>query len=463
MNSEVNTKKVQGSLAMRVRVVLFASTVAFVAGLMSACAPPGSTGDRAKSDNAYSHLDADEKLAMSEVLADEAEEKLGFSTLNEAWGGFNESLQLNPNNTRAQLWKDFLKPILDTRGIIARVRPLYMKQGHGVERYAKLRRGIDQSPNAGYRSFFTEGPQDIDTDAKLREWMDIQISSLESFRNFLKANKDQTFTIRAPVEFVAGVWSNGRADKCSALKTINPKFAGCPETGMMKFKMNRAELEAFQYAVAVYIVQLSVMYAYNLNPVLMFDDTNHGLKPKTRIENMLSGYDGGILEKNRLALALSIVPDAVVSVRYFINNQEELCRGSKADGRQSRPGFLLAWTACMFDRGASEGTKLLELLETMLNGQPVKVNLGALNTEVTVYPLKFLQSPPPNITPFAPTKFDADGRYESFNENVYSPYFAKGTINDVINAQRAEDAQPLHWNESFTDRSSESEPAKETK
>ncbi|CAN5599092.1 hypothetical protein BH10BDE1_BH10BDE1_20350 [soil metagenome] len=444
MNREEISNSSDSKLMMRVRVAITASAVAFAAGLMMSCAPKGSIG-QAKAPGAYDHLDADEKLAMSDVLADEAEEKLGFATLNEAWGGFNESLQLNPNNVRSQFWRVALKPVLDTRGIIARVRPLYMKQDHGVERYSKLRKGIDQSANAGYRSFYTEGAQDIDTDEKLREWMDIQISSLESLRNFLKANKDQTFTMRAPIEFVAGLWTNGRADKCSALKSINPKFSGCPETGMMKFKMNRADLEAFQYVVATYTVQLSLMSAYNLNPVVMFDDTQHSLKPKTRIENMLKNYDGGILQKNRLALALSVVPDAVISVRYFVNNQEELCRKDRYENRANRPGYLLAWTACMFDRGEAEGTKLLETLESLLNGQPVKIDLGGLNKEVSVYPLKFLKSPPANITAFAPTKFDADGEYEAFNESTYSPYFANGTINDVIGAQREENERNRIW------------------
>lgn len=441
MNREEFSNSIDRSLWLRVRVVLGTSLIAFAAGLMTACAPAGSTGPgiTVKGAGAYAHLDADEKIAMADVLVDEAEEKLGFATAFETWGKFNEALQLNPENDRAQFWKEILKPLLEMKGLVARVRPLYLKQPRGAERYAALLKGIDGDSSPEYRKFVTEGPNDIDTDEKFRELMDRSIVSLDSLRSFLKAHKDHTFKLRTSMHFVAGAGAKFEdGNRCAALKIMGSKFQGCPASGILSFKLNRADLEALQYMVTAEMMQLSVLFAYNLNPITVFDG-GKSVTPKLFIERLTKGFPGGLMERNRLSLANSVVPDWISAQKYFMQNQTEVCKNGQYN-EENRPGFLISSGFCFSTLPEEDGPKTLAMLESMMLGQPVKVDLKFLERPVSVYPMKFFNAPPTNILPLLPTEFDANGESAMFDNAAYATFFAEGSMSDVLRADRMEKA-----------------------
>lgn len=439
MNQETNSNFDHRVLLIQVRIVVASAVLAFAAGAMTGCAPAGSMGSAStvKGAGTYAHLNADEKIAMADVLVDEAEEKLGFATASEVWGKFNEALQLNPENERAQFWKEILKPFLEMKGLVARVRPLYLKQPRGAERYAALLKGIETDSSPQYRTFMTVGPNDIDTDEKFRELMDRAIVSFDTLRGFLKTNKDRSYKLRAPLHFVAGAGAKLEdGNRCAALKIMGSKFSGCPASGILTFKLNRADLEALQYLVSAEMMQMSVLYAYHLNPIVIFDG-NKGVKPKIYIDRLTNGYPGGLMERNRLALANSVVPDWIAAQKYFLQNQTEVCKSGKSN-EENRPGFLISSGFCLSTLPEDDGPKTLALLESMVLGQPIKVDLKFLERPVSVYPMKFFNSPPSNILPMMPTGFDTFGETAMFNDTAYAPFFAEGSISDVLRADRVE-------------------------
>lgn len=409
-----------------------------------ACAPPG--GIRPSSQTAeaspekYAHLDPDEKVAMGDLLADEGEQLLGFTTLNEAWGKFSEALQANPGNERARLWKELLRPLFEMKGIYARVKPLYVKNG-GVERYHRLLEAATKDSSPEYRRFLTEGPNDIDTDAKFREWVDRGIVTLDNLRNYLNANKNRSHSLRAPVHFIAGKSSKPEdAGRCTALKIMASTFTGCAESGMLKFKVNRADLELIQLGVAVQMINYSVFYAFNLNPSAVFEG-NGGRSPREFIERVMKGYDGGLLEQHRLNLANSVSTDWLAAQTYFFQNQDQLCKNGRWD-EGNRKGFLISSGVCLNIDGSLQKTNgELRMLELLVAGQPIDIGLAHLERPVSVYPLKFFNSPPKNITPFMPTSYDPQGEALAFNDSAYSPYFAQGSMTDIARATAIEKAE----------------------
>lgn len=417
--------------------------------LLISCAPQNQGGaDAGKSSDPYAHFDAEEKLAMSEVLADEGEEKLGFSTMNDAWGKFSEALQLNSENHRAALWKEILKPILETKGIIARVRPLYLKQENGLERYSALVRGTEKSSNLDYRNFMTEGPQNIDTDEKFIDFLDRTIVALDGLRSFVKANKDRTYSLRAPTTWIqVGSAKKKHGDDCAALTFMSTKFKGCAESGMLTFKMNRADLEAIQYIVSAEMMQLSLLYAYKVNPIAVLD-TYREQTPKEKLESMLKGYDGSLMARNRLALGNSILADWIVAQRYFMQNQETVCRKGKTDD-ENRPGYLISSGFCLDLETGGDGRKNLEILETMALGKAIVIDQKFSKKTVKLYPMKFFNEPLSSIAPLVPTRYTDDGRFSDFSASAYSPFFAEGSIADISEELRLEDAhnaaETLRW------------------
>lgn len=410
--------------------------------LIGACAPQhdGAAADgpaKASGDvNDFSHLSGEEKILVSEAFADEAEQKLGFVTLNEAWGKFSEALQLNPNNHRATFWKEILKPMFESKGLLARVRPLYLKQENGQERYRELIQKTRGSSSPEYFKFLTDGPADIDSDDRFRDLMDRVIVSLDTLRTFLKANRDRDYLLRAPVKFLTGPQRIEKGNRCAALKIMNSKFAGCPESGMLNFKVNRADIEMMQGIVAYEMLYLSVLNAFNFNPVALVLNVG-GLSNKAFVTQITTGYSGGLLERNHLNVANSMAADWLVAHRFFTQNQKELCKnGANAD--DNRPGFLISQGFCLSDKPGSPDARTLDMLETMLQGRPVALDMKFAEQRISVYPLKFFTTPPKEAMPLAPTDYDADGTATAFNEAPYSPYFAEGSINSVMRADMLE-------------------------
>ncbi len=420
---------------------LFAFAMMLVLTFAVSCAPPGGrsggAADASGKTGKYDHLDAEEKIAMSEVVTDEAEEKVALSTLNQAWGGFNEALQLHPGNHRAAFWSEFLKPILEMKGMIARIRPLYLKQELGLERYMRLIKDLEMGSSPEWVKFITDGPNDIDTDERAFELMDRQIVALDSLRIFLKANKDRSFALRAPLKLLQLKQTHKKNDKCAALTIMMSQFRGCPEAGMITFKVNRADLEGLQYIVSAEMLQIAMLFAYKVNPIALFENTQYNRTFKEKAALVMKGYDGGLFARNRLSLANEALADWTVAQRYVVLNQAELCKNGRFS-HENRAGYLFTSGFCFGHTNGTIEKGVLEMFETIAAGKPLSVDAAFVSAPVSIYPLKFFNEPPKSIASLMPTSFNPDGEALSVNEAPFSPYFASGTMNDLLQASERE-------------------------
>lgn len=444
MNLDSFTKQrlvvVGSSLSVRFLVALVGLAVPFVL-LLTSCAP--STNSQGVTPTGYEHLDADEREALADLYADEGEQKLGFDTLNEAWGKFSEALKVDPQNKRAEFWREMLKPLLEMKGIAGRVRPLYLSKPNGHARYVSLLNVLERDAAPDFRRFLNEGPADITSDQKFREWMDRLIVSLDTTRTFLKNSKTHTYTLRAPVKFIAGPKPPFEAGgRCTALVLMSSKFSGCAESGMVKFKMNRADLEMIQFVVSLQMLQLAVFQAYNIDMTSAFTDRGGNVSSKDFISKITAGYDGSLFERNRLNLANDVTSDWLAAQQYFVQNQAELCKSGNFS-EKNRPGFLGSSGFCMSTSPGSDAMGTLRILEMALIGEPIQVVQSELTEPVSVYPLKIFNQPPREMLSLVPTAFDEEGRGSVYNDTAYSPYFAQGSMTALVTAQRNEDRR-LH-------------------
>lgn len=446
------TEKVANVLLSRKMFSAAVLSIAFVVlftGL--ACAPSGgSRGANPKSaePTSYDHLNAEEKAAMSEVLTDEAEEKLMFTTLHELKPQFELALKLGSGNVRAKFWLEIMNPFLKMRGIVARIRPLYLQQEYGMERYQILVRELDQTSSSDYRRFLTEldnsgNPEgrEIHSDKEFRLWMDEVIVSLNQLRLFLKDNKDRTIQLRVPQKWMFGDQApeknrDKEDGRCGAFKFMFTRIAACSNTGMVTFKVNRADMEGIQYIVSAQMFQLSVLYAFNLNPIVMFDGfSNRSTKDVVRM--LTKGYDGSLLHRNRINIGKDLLPEWLAAQKYFISSQDELCRTGEHSSK-NRPGYFFSTGYCVEKHNADIDRKAIALFETVVAGKPIEVDQYFLEKKTTVDIVKFVVDPPSNILPLMPKSYTYDGVPLTVDNEAYEKYFGSGSMLDVLKAQELE-------------------------
>ncbi len=416
----------------------FVAVVVLLFSISCARSPGGPSNSAAKQggietpNHPHAHLDSEEKLAMSDVLTDDGEEKLRFETINEAWGQFNQALELNPENQRAIFWREFLRPLLETKGLLARIRPLYMKNPDGLNRYTAVRRQLSIDVAPAFFDFLNDGPNDIDTDEKFLDWMDRAILSLDTLRTFIKNNKDKTYRLRVPEQLIASEKiENERDGSCAAMTFMTSTFTGCPANGMFSVQLNRADLEGLQYIVSRQMFEFSLLYAYRLSPTKLIEGQRGRQSTKGFLEGLLKGYDGNLLARNRIALAKSVLPDWIAAQRFVIENQDELCDSGKSRDRQSTG-------LCVQKGPINHEARNLELLETLMLGHPVQIDQSLLASPVKVHVMKIFNEPPASISSFFPVEYDEVGDPVRFNDRSYSPFFTEGSANTLWTAHRLE-------------------------
>lgn len=425
----------------------------------TACAPKSgrTNGTHSANDPAgkYSDLLPEEKMAMADVIVDESEATLGFQTMAEHSLRMKEALDMDPNNFRAKFWLELFRPFNKLRGIVGRVRPLYMKQPLGYERYQVLVSGLEGNSTPDYFRFLTEldlaPTKPIETDAEFRIWMDDLLVSLNDLRVFVRSNKDRHLELRVPQRWAFPNSDPEKTDgRCGAFSFFSlTKLATCSRTGMVSFRLNRADFELLQYAISAQMYHLAVLYSFNLNPLVMFDGFQNR-RPREIVSMLTKGYDGKLLANNRLALGKEILSEWLTTQKYFQQNQKEVCKYGDYSPR-NRPGYLMAFGYCIRKRDVSEHEKTTATIETILQGKPVEIGQRFLKGG-KIEVKKFIDAPPDSVLPLMPTGFTYDGEMLEADDLSYQKFLGIPSINAVFHAQEKERQYDLLSGWYFSDR-----------
>ena len=102
---------------------------------------------------------------------------------------FAEALALNPENKKAELYREMIKPMLNLKGILTRVKPLMAKDE--VENANFLRNYNNEDlirRSSLLDQFLKDGEENISTESELQDFIDTQITAYDSLRVYLRNN-----------------------------------------------------------------------------------------------------------------------------------------------------------------------------------------------------------------------------------------------------------------------------------
>ncbi len=96
----------------------------------------------------------------AEELAQAGEQLISPTTFHLADKVFKMVLEKDPRNMKAKMYRAALKQFIVQKGILARVRPLYVRQGHEKEYALLVREKLRESP---VKYWLLDGKEDITT------------------------------------------------------------------------------------------------------------------------------------------------------------------------------------------------------------------------------------------------------------------------------------------------------------
>lgn len=402
--------------------------------IQTACAPQNETQPATRlTPGAFDHLSPEEKVAMSQVLVDEAEEKARLSTLPEAFGLASEAVKLDKENYRAQLWTHIFQSILEFKGILARVRPLYMKQKDGASRYADLLEAFNRAnaQNPDYIQFLTSGPNDIENDEGVRAWMDQTLVSVNELRHWIKANKDRELELNAPSDLFRSIMPKRCERSVLRSRGTQDGLPQCQPGRMFSFKLNRADYEILLSFVNLYTLQMSLFYAYRTHPLILFESDRSRRNPQEYIALLLDGQKNDLRAQHYMGLGIEIAQDWALASRQIVAAQAEYCINGLPNANSRAKGYLFSFGLCYIFRNRPSDEKNLAILDAIVAGRPLSM-LSDGGDQIEFDANKFLSSPPAEISQFRPTKFDSCGNPQEFDESVLKGIVTKGSVNQFL-------------------------------
>ena len=475
MKSKVHSKKlvqavlkadpivaVQKGLRIQSASLLVAALAALILG---ACAKPSGSDPNANGHVTKKDLSPAEKTEKAEDLVDEGEKLARPMTFNNALGKFNEAVKLDPENNRALFWQSFLKVVLESKGILTRMRPAYTKHAT-PERYAAFVKRSTERMTTQWLHFIKDGPEDIQTLEEMQEWMDRFSNSIFEFRKTLRKLKPSEITISLNNDLMMS-WADSSSGKCRDLvfgpihyQSLEP---GCESTNSYEVGLNRADFEALLFGASAYQMFLETWtaYRYNMTAILdRIDEVNDPDEDKQAahdrfIEDLFRATGGGKLRKKKaFGSYVDFASDTVIGLRYLLENQRELCPQGR-ESIENRRNYLLSFGACVSvarDETEPEASKTLRTMETFLSGGPLAFFVGEEKwewrqrkdggmervrvrngKEYSIFARKLLENPPEDLNVFRPMKVDKCGGLVSMpNTAPYDKYFVGGSIEEMI-------------------------------
>ncbi len=418
---------------MKNQVAVLMMVVLSVGLMLSACAPKSDEQlAAAQVPGSYDHLSSEEKVAMSQVLVDEAEEKARLATLPEAYGLVSEAIRLDKDNYRAQFWIRVFQSMLEFKGIVARARPLYLQQKDGANRYMALldainRKNVDDSE---YVQYIMSGPNDIESDEAFRSWMDRALVSMNELRSWIKANRDRELELNAPSELFRTLLSKRCERSILRSRQTEDGSPRCQPGRMASFKLNRADYEILLSFLNLYTLQMSIFYAYRTHSLILFE-SDRIRNPQEYMAFLLDGQKNDLRSQHRLGLGIEIAQDWAVASRQIVAAQAEYCPQAPSLTSLRPQGYLFSTGFCYILHNKTVAEKNLSILDAIVAGRPLSVTSDG-GDEISVNVTRFFSSPPEGIAKFRPTKFDMCGNPKEFDESAFEKIVTKGSVNQFV-------------------------------
>lgn len=290
-------------------------------------------------------IEASEHMQATE-LADAGEQLVTPYTFMLADKVFDQALTKDPQNIKAQFYKNFLKRIMIFKGIYTRVAPLVRQKGNIVDH----NNVIKNMPNAPLKSFLTEGKEDIKTAVDLQNMVAQYQTALSDFRNFLREHADAEFSINMNPYIFEQEIKNEWGKSCVVKKNTESNVeVECDLTDTATKKVNAADLMILRQYTAMELFAFTIYNSYSLEGYDKIAQESRGKDLSSEEQWNLINKSENILtlrKGNRMAQLKDIAVDVSSAIKWAAKYQDRLCpKGGSVAGQ--RKGFLFSEGLCL--------------------------------------------------------------------------------------------------------------------
>ena len=429
------------------------ATAVAIALSMSACkvttskARPGSEETSGEKFKGTGELELSEDPV--EALVNEGELLLAPPTMHEAYAKFQQATKLDKDNQRARFWIAMVKPVLEMRGVLARIEPAFDSVEGGKERYKELVRNLRSRHSADFHRFLLEGPKDIRTADEVQSWLDRINASFYETRNVIRDLREADITVNVPRHMMEGsfVYNTAGAGQCGEIRFGPVRYATaddtCDPSKPLPIGLARADFEALLYGLSMFQIYGEIWTAYRIDPNaamrLVNSRVTNRAEAEASIADLVRAESFGKKRHDKPFSGLKeLTADAIAGLQYVIKNQDKLCN-ERFYSPNNRKGYLISFGVCV-QVGANESNeeRTLTALENFLAGQSVEIKPVGLADDpnaavlAKITPIKLIDQPIDDLKDLLPIKFNECRQLSSVNEAPIRHIFSEGSLQNIL-------------------------------
>jgi tetratricopeptide (TPR) repeat protein len=417
-------------------------------------------GDKKEDKNPEVIIHADEKMSAEE-LAESGEALVSPFTFMLADRVFTMALAKDPENKKAQFYKNFVKRLMVLKGIVRRIAPL-ARAGTAQQR-ADYEDWKKQFPESPLKTFLLDGPEDLTREAQLVDVLTDYQKALNDFRKFLKVNSNMELTLNLnPYVFEKDIKTD-LANSCRSESSSDSSDSAGPGTGsghvrgnghgigdgdgtpreivvrcyswgVAQKKVNAADLVAIRQMTGGEIYFMAMYTAYDISTFVEISK-NQELKTMTPPEVLKYYKSLPSLGKLRKEQTLGMIPelgsDLSAAIKWAKQYQDRICPGGAGSSNQ-RPGFLFKDGLCVNPTQKDEQN--LARLDHALAGifsAPLYNSREEQIGEIRTNALGFFANPPQELKALLPESVDSKGQVTQWSDKTFGGLFPDGDIDRI--------------------------------
>lgn len=395
-------------------------------------------GEQKDTKNNKVVIEASANMQASE-LADAGEQLITPYTFMLADKVFDQAIEKDATNVKAQFYKNFLKRFMVFKGIYTRIRPAMEKSGN-LESHDLA---IKNMPNSAVKTFFLDGKQDLKTIADAQGVLAQYQNALSDFRTFLRSNADANITLNMnPYLFEQDIREEWGKSCVIHQKSETVTKVECDTADIATKKVNAADLMLLRQATAMELLTWTLYNSYSFEGFEAAQERANGKELSIEEKIALVKESDTLLtlrKDNKMAIIKDAALDLSAAIKWATKYQDRLC--PKGDGvMNQRKGFLFSQGICLV-LDAQQQQSLKEL-DTALAG-PVEREMILTTGETAKFELDVFawsKNPPKDLRKLL---LPVDGKYKcgdqiELQDSTFGGIFVNGDANRVINTINCE-------------------------
>lgn len=305
--------------------------------------------------------DSETSAIWSSQLVDSAERLMSINGFMYAKIFLDKALSADPENFKAALYLEILKPILLFEGFSQRTKGLLEQAPRTTD--GRVIQLFDDLPmTSNFMKFLNQqtSANPINSESDFQAFIGELNRALEGLRQFLKENKRRVVTIR-----IVSTTDLHRAAEHCLIETISAetfRLVSCPYQYQFEASLNLADFEVLQQSTGGLQMLNSFLSAWRIDGVvnkarIVGEESTAAREAKTQISssemrffdrlNRVEGF-GELIRAEVFSHVKSLAADSAQAAKWFIRHSEQLCK-TGSPSRANRGGYLFEAGICLDD------------------------------------------------------------------------------------------------------------------